>query len=341
MPGSGICQLEVFEADNRRWDELAAGADHPEPLCGRGYLAAAAMGADADARPVLVAAKAEDWEATYALVLTPLANGRFLARTPDYGGPVLAIHGVPAAEAAAQFRRELDLLLPRLGVVSEVILVGPFLPHRADVSRAWSCGPEKQICITNLHMPAGERWPPLSHGPRQDMAHARRHLETSWAPLDEAAAKEFAAAYDAHMCSLGAEPRWRVGSRPFLAIAASDTGAWISSARGETGGAAAIYVVGGTRAVLLKATRWGSARGAPRLAHAAAHDGLAALGVGEANLGGGVTQAADDSLLQFKRTMATAEATILLGARSYDPAGHQQAVDAGLARTLPPVAVAV
>jgi dTDP-4-amino-4,6-dideoxygalactose transaminase len=336
--GHHAVPARVLEIDDDGWDDEVRG-QVLDPTCTRSFLRGAATAREL--RPVLVTLTASAWSATYPLLLAPLGGDRFLARTPEYGGPVLTIPStaVSPLTVSAELRAALDETLPELGVVSEVVMLGPWLAHRDAIANTWCCRPDKTICVVALD-DLGDRWNALSANMRRDISQARRRSVERWAPLDSSIASEFATRYEEHMERLDAAERWRLGPQYFAALARDDgLDAWIAEARDDQGGAACLVVRSGPVASYVYGTRWGRGGRATTLALWRAQEELAALGVGELLLGGGVGDADDDSLLRFKRRFAPREERLLLGARVFDRGAHDAAVREGRARPLPDGAV--
>jgi hypothetical protein len=302
-----------------------------DPLCGADFLDAFARSTGRQA--IVVVAEGPGWRAAYPLLLTD-ARGRLLARTPDYGGPWIDADAVDVARAAAELRGALDTTLDGVGVASEVVLLSPWLPGRDAVAAAWRCGPEKTVCVVDL---GADRWSSLHTNRRRDVKRARERLRLveHWWPFDASSASEFARGYDEHMERLDADARWRLDDEHFHALATSGAELWLSSALDADGGASLVFVVSGARATYLYGTRWGDVRAASTVAHWRAQEELAAAGVTELLLGGGVTTDPDDSLLRFKRSWGGRDEQLFLGARVYDQRAHDAAVAAALARPLP------
>jgi dTDP-4-amino-4,6-dideoxygalactose transaminase len=344
----------VLDVDDDRWDDEIGGVTGGgriavDPTCGRGVLRAAATARGG--RPVLLAVESDGWRGAYPLLLNDVGDGVLLARTPEYGGPLVTARDVRSA--VPEVRAALDAALRDLGVASEVALLGPWLAHRDAVATAWSARPEKTICISSLEELDARR-ASLSSNMRRDITQARRALTERWSSLDTSNAARFAHRYAEHMDRLGAAERWRLDDAYFAALADDpDVDAWLGEATdcGDDGdrdgddagdrasGAAVLVVVSGSVASYVYGTRWGRSGPATTLALWRAHEELAARGVRELLLGGGVTTADDDSLLRFKRRFAPREEQLLLGARVFDRDAHERAVARGLARPLPEGAV--
>ena len=328
----------VVEVDDDRWDaEVSAvtgdGNVAVDPTCGRGMLRATAS--SRGGRPVLLVVQGDGWRAAYPLLLTDADEGVVLARTPEYGGPIIAAEDPDAVVDTV--RSAIDAALRELGVASEVALLGPWLPHRQAVTEAWSARPEKVICVSEL-ADIDARRGALSRNMRRDLAQARRVLTECWSPLDRSNATRFARRYAEHMDRLGAADRWRLDEAYFRALAEDRAvDAWLGEAVGDDGadGAAVLVVVSGPVASYVYGTRWGRAGAATTLAIWRAHEELAARGVRELLLGGGVTTADDDSLLRFKRRFAPREEQLLIAARAFDRRAHDRAVARSTARPLP------
>ncbi|MEA2702770.1 MAG: hypothetical protein QOD63_715 [Actinomycetota bacterium] len=332
----------VVEVDDDRWDDLL-GEDDPDPYCGRSYLAA--VTAAARTRAVLIVSEGPGWRVRYPLVLEPLPGGRWLARTPEYGGPDILLDGTDAGssrslEAAQGSRRSLDEALVSLGVVSEVFLLSPWLHDRCAVGTAWAARETKPICLVLASGQEG-RWARLRKGRRSDITRARRELALTWGPLDDAGAQRFAGHYRLAMDRLGAAERWRFDDEWFRTLAERANGrVLVATAEGPEGGATALFLTGRNRAAYYLASRWGTAAGGPSLVLWTGIEELAGAGVRGITLGGGAADGDDDPVLAFKRSFADTEVPLLVGARIFDPVAHDQAVASGLARPLPPGAVA-
>jgi dTDP-4-amino-4,6-dideoxygalactose transaminase len=349
---SGACRpprttARLVDVDDDRWDDemqavTGAGRIPVDPTCGRGVLRATAT--VRGGRPVLVVAEGDGWRAAYPLVVDDVGDGVLLARTPEDGGPLVATRDARAA--LLEVRATVDAALRDLGVASEVALLGPWTAHRDDVAVAWSARPEKTICISGL-VDLDARRAELSSNMRRDITRARRALTETWSPLDAENARHFARRYAEHMDRLGAAERWRLDEAYFAALADDpDVDAWVGEATDAPGddgdganGAAVLVVVSGSVASYVYGTRWGRSGAATTLALWRAHEELAARGVRELLLGGGVTTADDDSLLRFKRRFAPREAELLISARVFDRDAPERAVARGAARPLPGGAV--
>ena len=207
------------------------------------------------------------------------------------------------------------------------------------ISCAVDAWPQKNVCITDLTAAAHPAFE--SSNRTRDLRKAREHATVTTSRIDDTIAYGFARRYVDHMDELDADPRWRLHRDTFLVLAACDVDAWCVTVQTADAGAGAsvIYVVANTTAVYLYGTRWGRPHGEPTLAHVEMHGHLAALGVTDAVLGGGVTDAADDSLLAFKRTLGSREQPLHLAARAFDADAHDDAVGRGLLRSLPAKAV--
>jgi hypothetical protein len=327
--GGMSVELSVLEFDDPMWTELT---DEyiDDPYCSRPYLAATERGLGR--RPVLVLAQAREWRAVYPVVLEPVSRQRFLARTPDYGGPW--IDAVDVDAAASEFRSALDELLPSLGVISEVILLSPWLPGRDSIATRWQCLPEKLVVLLDLGMGVDSLH--LTKGRRSDLGRARREASTEFHPLDPDAAAEFSRYYAAHMNQVDGAVRWRLGPEFFRALAlASHEEATISWARRADGGAASLFLRSGAHAAYAFSTRWGNAGTAATLSMWTAFEELARGGVREVLLGGGLTSRSEDSLLSFKRSWGGQLDQIFIAARAFDRYAHERLVAAGSARPLP------
>jgi hypothetical protein len=323
--------VTVREIGDDGWDDDVRGVPL-DPTCTRPFLAASAVARAV--RPVLVSVTTEAWSARYPLVLADVGGGRWLARTPEYGGPVIMPTATPATVVAAELRRTLDDLLRELGVVSEVMLLGPWLAHRHEIASAWACRPDKTICLVPLR-DLDARRSRLSPNMRRDIAQTRRRAQERWMPFDPTVASEFAARYAEHMDRLAAEARWRLDAPYFGALADGTADAWLAEASDERGGASCLVVISGARASYVYGTRWGRGGSTTTLALWRAQEELSARAVDELLLGGGVTCADDDSLLAFKRRFAPREDRLWIGARAFDVDAHDAVVARGDARPLP------
>ena len=324
--------IEVLEVQDDRWDDIQEhlGAD---PYCTRGFLAASST--VLQQRPILIYADGGRWSGHYVLLLTELESGRWLARTPEYGGPWLGISIGAPGEFAAEFRRVLDGTLRDLGVVSEVSLFSVWLPHAADTLQACGARPEKQVCVADMKT-LDRRWAAMKKGRRSDITRSAREMDVSWCALDAAGAAAFSAPYEQAMAAKDAAPRWRLDTGYFLALA-SEPAADITLCRvaGADGGAMGLFLRSGPYAAYLYATRWGNTGGASSAVLWHAQERLAEAGVQELLLGGGVSIDPTDSLLAFKRSLSDRVEPFWLASRGFDISAHDAAVAAGLARPLP------
>ncbi len=269
---------------------------------------------------VEVSCTAPTWSLRYTLVLMPF-EGRWLARTPEFGGAFL--DGDVSSSTAAQARAAVDDALRGAGVISEVMLTSPWLPHTPELTTAWGLRPTKPVCLVGLPLDPLR----LGHGRRDDLR--RSPVEAEVGPLEAAGASRFAARYADAMRRVGAEGRWLFDEAYFAALARS--GCVLLS---EAEGAMALFLHGGTHGVYLLSARWGSAPGASSRVLWSASCHLSENGCDELLLGGGVSSSDDDPLLRFKRSWGGREVMQLLGARCFDlPA--QEAAQAAGARPLP------
>ena len=173
----------------------------------------------------------------------------------------------------------------------------------------------------------------LSKGRRSDLARAQREASIGAAPLDAGTAADFAAHYARAMDEKQAPDRWRRSPAFFAALVDGST--FITRAETAAGGASAVFLVAHRRASYAFSVRWGSAATTSTLA---LHEGcraLSARGVDTMTLGGGVGDAAADSLLAFKRSWGGTGLRFRIGARAYVPDAHAELVAAGRARPLP------
>jgi hypothetical protein len=293
------------------------------------------MVASTDWRPYLLTVENDEGTADNVVVMRPLDAKRVLVRSPDYGGPV-----IEGSLSPALVREACDDALRAAGAVSDVTVFSPTLAEQHGVIDAWGAWPQKAVCFTDLSALSASPHPALqSSNRRRDLKRAAAEASVTCSALDHAGASRFAEQYAAHMAAIGADERWILAPAVFTALADTGVDAWIATAASATGGAALIYVTSGSAATYLYGTRWGTPRGESTLAHVRMHEHLAASGCTEALLGGGVGEGDDDSLLAFKRSLASRESTLYLAARSFDPAGHERAVRAGVARPLPVAAV--
>jgi hypothetical protein len=336
-----VTRATVVETDDLRWDDF--GQEEADPYCGREYLAA--VSAASGSRAILVVVEGPEWRAQYPLLLQPLPRDRWLARTPEYGGPSIFLTRADAApalarEAALICRQAVDEALAGQGVISEVFLLSPWLPHRQVVAAAWSAGEGKPVCLVHgVDQP--ERWSRLRKGRRSDITRARRELDLSWGVFDAPAALRFAYHYQPAMDAFGAAERWRFDDAWFQTLAEQADGRLLAAtADGTYGGATALFLTGHARAAYFLATRWGEAPGAASLALWTGIAELVQAGVTGVTLGGGASDDDNDPVLSFKRSFADEEVPLLLGARVFDTIAHDEAVAVGQARPLPPGAVA-
>jgi hypothetical protein len=329
--------LEILEIEDARWVELEQ-QFALDPQCTHAYLSATSS---VDRRPVLLRGEGPGWNGIYQLVLEELGHGSVLARTPDYGGPW--IEADDPATAAAEFRALADEASRSLGAVSEVMLLSPWIPGRDTIAETWGCSADKEIALlplgddeTRLRRASGNR--------RREIVGGGDGLTTSWTRFTSDDGVPFSHRYAQHMVRRSAEPRWRLTSEYFSRLANApgvrlDLASASSSAGAGAGGADALFLTHNSRSVHLFGTRWGSARGSAAAAQWRAHHELDACGVRELLLGGGVTSAADDPLLAFKRRWGGNRLELLLGARVFDADAHAAAVASGRARRLPSTTV--
>jgi len=281
------------------------------------------------------------------LTLWQPVGDRFVVRTSDYAA--LHLTGSLGSAALIKARHLLDDALAAEGATSEVSLLGPFSTHRdrpgerartldaaghRALAAAWQAAPRKALAVVEWD----EDTPTLASVDakvRNDIRVGLGH-DTGWQRFGPDDAGSFAGDYAALMHDKDAAGRWRLDEGFFAELAAGRAGElWLASVHGEAGAAQALFARAGRRAAYLFATRRGALRGAPAAALWRAFEGLHALGVREVLLGGGVGDGPDDSLWRFKQRFATATATLHLGARLFDEAGHRHAVGLGLARPLP------
>ena len=334
MSGAGST-TRVLEVGDPRWDDVV---DRTDLYGQRSYLQALATGTGV--RPVLIEATCSKWRGVYSLILRESGVGRWLARTPDYGGPRVDSSSVPPLQAAYAFRRVVDDVLRDLGTISEVAVIAPWLDHRVAIRQAWAARPDKTICVASLE-DLEQRWRDLSKGRRADVSAAERDLTLSWEPLNLDRARAFGRRYAEAMERAEADPHWRLDSAYFDALARHGNGAiWIGTAETGTGGSSALFLVGPQWASYLFAVRWGEGRGAAAVLWRAQR-ALATRGVAVLLLGGGVTGAPHDPLLFFKRSLGDREEPVWLAARVFDQGNHDRAVRDGRARPLPAGAVQV
>ncbi len=287
---------------------------------------AAASGAEA----VTVEISARDIAVAYPLLLTEVPGVGVLARTVEYGGPYVRAGDV-GPRTWRSVRSALDDALPRVGVVSEVFMLATGLPDRDAVAAGWGAVPGKEIRVVEPAAVAAHRG--LRKGRRSDLARARRDLTVAARPLDARGALTFASRYAEAMRAKGATARWQRGPAFFRALADGTT--LLVEAGDPSAGAAALFLVAGARASYAFSARWGAPGPGASAVLAAGCSALADAGVTEVVLGGGVTDASDDPLLDFKRSWGGAAVPFLIGARVYDADAHARAVAAGRARTLP------
>jgi hypothetical protein len=329
---SAPAKVEVLEVHDRRWEDVQdeLGAD---PYCTRGFLAASST--VLGQRPILIHVDAGDWSGHYVLLLTGLESDRWLARTPEYGGPWLRIAVGESSALAPAFRRVLDGVLRELGVVSEVSLFSVWLPHAADTMQTCGARPEKQVCVAEMAT-LDHRWSAMKKGRRSDITRAIREMDVSWCDLDASGATAFAAPYEQAMEAKDAAPRWRLDASYFTALAEEQAAdIQLCSVASPEGGAMGLFLRSGRYAAYLYATRWGMTGGASSAVLWHAQQQLADNGVDELLLGGGVSTDPEDSLLTFKRSLSDRVEPFCLASRGFDIPMHDAAVVAGLARPLP------
>ena len=279
-------------------------------------------------RAVEVSGEGSGWSVQYPLLLQSSGAG-WLARSPDYGGPVIEaddpLSALPAVRCA------IDDALKAFGVISEVCLSSPWLPHLDALATSWDWRPRKPVCVWALPPDLAS----VSHGRRADL---RNPMPTAEGLLDERSARAFAQRYAVAMERIGAAPRWRLDEDYFVAIAGTGLVHHVQ-AGDETSGAAGLFLHGGSHAAYLFSVRWGAASGGPSRVLWRAAELLAERGAVDLLLGGGASGDADDPLLAFKRSWGGREVPQLIGARCFDPAEQARAEAEG-ARPLPLNAVA-
>jgi len=308
--------------------------DALEPMLDPAYLASIAS--CTLWRPVVVAVTAQAWSADYVVLLQHLDSGAALARTPEYGGPW--IRGDVDDASVTALRAGCDDALRELGVVSEVAMLSPWLPNRDAIAAAWHARPQKRLCLTLLER--GIEHPIMRSAKRaREIDRARVADTVTFEALETRNAAAFATQYAAHMERVGASERWRLEADTFQSLVTCGVDASLCTASCADGGATALYLRRHSTATLLYAVRWGTTRNEPLLANVSAHEHLFALGCSRFLLGGGVSDADDDSLLAFKRKLANQETDLFLAARVFDPRAHATAVAEGHARPLPDQAV--
>ncbi|MDP9100545.1 MAG: hypothetical protein M3N21_00100 [Actinomycetota bacterium] len=311
------CELSPLTEDDVAWS--------PDPFAHPRYLRAVAHATDRTA--VEVRCQGDGWSVRYPLLLEAFGGSGWLARTPDYGGPVLS--GVATGSAAREARARVDSVLRAHRVISEVTLSSPFSPLAPSLAHAWGLRPSKPVCTWPIP-PEQSR---LSHGRRTDLRRTE-NAPVTFELLDGPQAAAFAASYGAAMERVDAAHRWRLDVGYFTALAQSGL-VYRCAVQEAEGGADALFLVHGRHAAYLFATRWGASTGASSRVLWAAGEKLSASGVKDILLGGGVTDDDADPLLRFKRSWGGTEQVQLLGARCFDIPAQQLAEDAGSARPLP------
>jgi hypothetical protein len=322
----------VPAADEARWDALV-GSRVLDPHYLRQFAAAQAGESGA---PVLIHAAGSYWSTLEVLLITDIGGGHRTARAPLYGGPWFSLsQGGGAISAATAAQREMDAALRGLGVVSEVSVLSPWLPHGDTVRRAWRAQATRPVCLASLDDPEA-RWATLEPTRRAEVRRAGREGTVRWRAFDGEGAGRFAAVYASAMERVGASPRWRLGHEYFTRLAA-EAGEFLQMATLETptGGAAALFLHNASRAAYLYAARWGRAPAAASAVLRSARVELGRMGVEEMLLGGGLSDAPDDSLLRFKRAFADRVTPLSVAARVFDRGAHDEAVASGQARPLP------
>jgi hypothetical protein len=303
-----------------------------DPHAGPAVLRAEA--AERRGRAVIAEVEVPALRAAYPLLLVPAGAGGVLARTPEYGGPYPRAGRMDARTLAA-VRAELDRALPDHGVVSEVFMLAPDLPERDLVAEVWSATDGKEIRVVDPGVVAAGDG--LRKGRRSDLARARREATVTVGSLDDGTADDFAGHYARAMDTKQAADRWR-RDRDYFAALTGDAPLY-AEARTEGGGAAAIFLTAGPRASYAYSVRWGASGTATTLVLHEACVALADAGVLALTLGGGVTDASDDPLLEFKRSWGGEAVPFRIGARVYDVDAHAALVAADVARPLPVGAV--
>jgi hypothetical protein len=322
----------VLAADKARWDALV-GSRVLDPHCLRQF--AAAQGGESGT-PVLVHAAGRDWSTLEVLLITDIGGGHRTARAPLYGGPWFSLpQGGDAIAAATATQREIDAALRGLGVVSEVSVLSPWLPHGETVRKAWRAQATRPVCLASLDDPEAA-WATLEPSRRAEVRRAGREGTVGWRPFDQEGAARFAAVYASAMERVGASARWRLGYDYFTRLSA-EAGEFLHMATLETptGGAAALFLHNASRAAYLYAARWGRAPAAASAVLWSARVELGRMGIEEMLLGGGLSDSPDDSLLRFKRAFADRVAPLSVAARVFDRGAHDEAVASGHARPLP------
>jgi hypothetical protein len=286
-------------------------------------------------RPLLLYAKADDWEAWYPLLTRQLEPGPvMLARTPPFGGPYLRCAPDRADAAARAARVTFGSFLYDIGVASEFFSLSPFLPFLSSIITAWQARNMHPIVLAEVAM--GE--PRLRS--TKLMAEVRRlkaRTTVTWQSYSQSEQAEvFADHYQQTMHRVGAPPSALRSAHYFQALALT-CGAllWEAQAVGTSGGATHIFARTATCAHYLYSARWGESAGCAGLALAIAQDELARTGRCMLNLGGGTTSDYRDSLLRFKARFADRCAWMSYGAIAYRSDQHAIAVARQAARPLP------
>ncbi|HEY6396036.1 MAG TPA: hypothetical protein VIX82_01150 [Solirubrobacteraceae bacterium] len=321
----------LIDAGTSAWDQAIAGFDL-DPYCDPEMMAAG--GQARGWRPVLLDLRGRGWRAVHALFLIGLEGGQWLARTPEYGGPWLDSEA-DVTSVCATVRSVTDRALVDKGVVSQVLVLSPWVPHRDEVAATWGCRPTRTICLAALDQ-LEVTYTSLNKGRRADIARARRDMRVEWRPFGVADVTETSRRYGDAMDRLAAAPRWRLDHVYFEALAQHLPGkVFLACAHGRDGGAFGLFLVRGRYAAYVLAGRHGAGAGGSSAVLWEAQRQLAASGVLELLLGGGNTDDPDDPLLRFKRSLANRMLALHVGGICYDEAGHARAVAAGVARPLP------
>ena len=326
--------LELLSLHEQGWDE-AIGVYNGEPYSENAYLQA--MSSLEGGLPVVAKGSGDGWEATYVFLLFAVGNQWTMVRTSEYGGPIIRCNGrfSDPERATLEFRAQLDEHFLAEGVIEEVTMLSPWLPHGDVIARTWGCESEKRICLVSL-AELEQKWKTLSKGRRSDINRARRESMIEIQPYCEADVGRFSAHYDEAMDRLDARDRWRFDKSYFSCIADRlEDRLVLVTAEGSDGGAGALFLRSEHHAAYFLAARWGDQIGTPSLVLWEGLQHLREQGVEEVLLGGGATSREDDSLLNFKSSFATTQSWLALGGRIYRPEQVDIAVAGGFLRTPP------
>jgi Acetyltransferase (GNAT) domain len=305
-----------------RWDHAIAGFDQADLYARHGYVHAAA-GDDA----LLVHVRTGDGELAVPLLPQPLPDGDGWDAESPYGYPGVLVRG----DVTTCWPVLRDALAAR-GIINLFLRLHPFADH----------APCAHLLIGAPHATA---WIPLTEGRAQAFAggdcsthrsqvnRARRlgfSTTLTVAPSLEDL-RAFRALYEQTMERLAAGAAFRFGETYFARLASGLGQDLVLVSVVDTSGLAV------AQALLLCGPRYGhyhlSARrddvhnAASNLLFEAMADHAAARGMEGIHLGGGMSAAEDDSLLQFKRRIGRGRSHFCVAGLVCDLARHQRLID--------------